>query len=442
VSVDIKTELQHVSRRHVLSVFAHGLLAAAVGRPARAAGPSPVVVLTAYPDEVMASFEAAFERAHPEYRLRIMWRMPHDALPYLRQPQQGGVDVYWSASRRTYARLAAEGRLQPLGIDRSGLPERVGKTVLADPGGLYTATEMAGYGFVVNDGALASLGVESPADWAALADPRLAGRIVLPNPARVGFAPVLIDIVLQAYGWEKGWALWSEIAGLATWVNSGGTFVSDEVSSGRAAIGASIDFFVVSAIANGAPLRFIYPAHGGINPAHIAITANASNPDGARAFAAFVLSDAGQRILTHADIRKLPVRPSVYSSLPPDYHNPFAAATRGAYEYDGSAGRDRLPVVASLFAQMLVQGHDMFAGLWARIHAAEALGRDVSAARQRLCAPLLSEHEVSEPGLLARFRSRLEGAQDQPQRGDEIAWQWAAARARAATRNMLDEMKA
>ncbi|WP_349251914.1 extracellular solute-binding protein [Azoarcus sp. L1K30] len=439
MAVDIETGLQGVSRRRVLSLFAHGLLAAAVGRPALAAAPSPVVVLTAYPEEVMARFEAAFEQAHPEYRLRLLWRMPHDALPYLRQPRQGGVDVYWSASPRTFAQLAAEGRLQPLAIDRSGLPDHVGGAALADPAGRFTATEMAGYGFVVNDAALGPLGVKSPDDWAALADPRLAGRIVLPNPARVGFAPVLVDIVLQAYGWEKGWALWSEIAGLATWVDSGGTFVSDEVGSGRAAVGVSIDFFVVSAIANGAPLRFIYPSHGGINPAHIAITAEAANPEGARAFAAFVLSESGQRILAHADIRKLPVRPAVYSALPPDYHDPFAAAARGAYDYDGVASRDRLPVVASVFEQMLVQGHDTLAGLWARIHAAEARGRDVSAARKRLCAPLLSEHEAGVPNLHRRFRARLEGTQDQPRLREEIAWQWSAAKARAAVRRLLEE---
>ena len=42
-----------------------------------------ITVLTAYPDAVVSRVEAAFERAFPHYRLRMVWRMPHDAGPYL-----------------------------------------------------------------------------------------------------------------------------------------------------------------------------------------------------------------------------------------------------------------------------------------------------------------------------------------------------------------------
>ncbi|MBE0437813.1 MAG: hypothetical protein IBX56_18675, partial [Methylomicrobium sp.] len=33
----------------------------------------------------------------------------HDALPYLRQPEQGCVDVYWSASLNNFLQLKQEG---------------------------------------------------------------------------------------------------------------------------------------------------------------------------------------------------------------------------------------------------------------------------------------------------------------------------------------------
>ena len=441
-----------LARRRTLAMLAHGALALAA-QSARGATPAPrpVVVMTSYPDEVMTRFEAAFERAHPEYRLRILWRMPHDALPWLRQPGQGGVDVYWSASPRTFALLKAEGALRVLDLDRDGLPDRIGRTRLSDPQGHYLATEVAGYGFVLNPSALQRLGVAPPQDWRDLADPRLAGRLALPNPARVGFAPVLVDIVLQAHGWQAGWALWSEIAGLATLVNAGGTQIGDEVASGRAALGLSIDFFVASAIANGAPLAFAYPAHGGINPAHIAITTAAPNPEGARAFADFVLSAAGQRLLAHPDIRKLPVRPAVYEDLPPDYHNPFAAAAQGSYDYDNGAGRERLALIAALFEQMLVQGHATHAELWARVHAAERAGHGMAAVRRLLCAPVLDERAAASPALLDVFRARVErggndtGTATPPSTADdaiarlEVEWQWQTAKARSAAARLLDE---
>ena len=70
---------------------AGALAAAGASAPLEAAARRDVVVLTAYPDAVVSRFEAAFEKAWPRYRLRIVWRMPHDALPYLRQDRKSVV---------------------------------------------------------------------------------------------------------------------------------------------------------------------------------------------------------------------------------------------------------------------------------------------------------------------------------------------------------------
>lgn len=407
---------QPIRRRLLAALLAAPLLAAV--QPGHAA--EPVVVMTSYPDAVVSRFEAAFNKLHPELRLQFVWRMPHDALPYLEKPGNG-VDVYWSASPRTYARLAAEGAFAKLDLDRSGLPEWIGKTRLDDPKGYWIAPEMAGYGYAIQPQALAALGVAAPKDWPDLADPRLAGRIALPIPARVGFAPVLVDIVLQSSGWERGWALWAAIADQSVLVDRGANFVSDEVASGRCAVGLSIDFFVASAIANGARLDFVYPAHGGMNPASLAIMAQAPNPAGAKVFAEFVMSGAGQRLLTHPDIRKLPVRPAVYADLPADYPRPFEAAARGAYDYDNAAGRERLALVTALFQQMLVERHARRVELRTALQAAKTAGRDVAAAEALLDTPPLSAAQAADPQRQALFRNRLEGG-DSPANAQEKAW--------------------
>lgn len=425
-------------RRRLL--LALGALPAAGHAAPAAPSRQPVVVLTSYNDEVFSRFEAAFEQAWPQYKLQLVWRMPHDALPYLRQARQSGVDVYWSASPRNFASLAADGIWQPLAIDRSGLPARIGKASLADADGYYAATEMAGYGFIVNPAELARLGLAVPQDWSELATAAWSGRIALPDPGRVGFAPVMVDIVLQAYGWERGWALWSAIAGNAGSVmEAGSTFVTDEVAGGRCALGLSIDFFSAAAIANGAPLRFVYPAHSGINPAHIAICRDAPNPDGARAFANFVLSATGQRLITHRDIRKLPVRPAVYRELPADYYDPFRAAAQGVFDYDGTATRDRLGLVAALFAQTLTREHGELAGLWRRVHRAEAAGRDVAAARRLLEAPPLTAAEADDPALLASFRNRREAATAPAANAIELRWQENSRARRGEVARRLDQ---
>lgn len=409
------------------------------------AAPQSVVVMTSYPEEVMTRVEDGFAQAHPEYRLQVLWRQGFDALPYLLQARQGGVDVYWAPSPGNFTRLAKAGSWQPLGISLKGLPAQIGGLALRDQKNLYQATELAGYGFAINTASLAELGVPTPKDWPDLLDARLRGRVALPDPGRVGFAPVLLDIVLRAYGWERGWALWSELAGQARLVTRGGTLVSDEVTSGRAAVGLSIDFFVASAKANGEPVDFVYPAHGGLNPAFIAITASTQAPAGARAFARYVLSDAGQALLADADIRKLPVRPSVYAQLPAQYHDPFVAAGHGAYDYGNGSSRERLALISSLFTQWLGLPHEALNELWTRLHAAEAAGHDVAAIRQLLTAPPLTAGQAEAKPLLGMFAARQDKgmahkpATDQDALGrTEITWQFQAALQRAEAARLLE----
>ncbi|WP_009522648.1 extracellular solute-binding protein [Imbroritus primus] len=412
-------------RRLVLGALALPWLSALPGL-GRAATQTVVNVLTSYPDEVMSRFETAFEQAYPQYRLRYLWRMPHDALPYLRKhARDGSVDVYWSASPRTFSLLKEEQLLRPLDVPRNGLPEAVGGTRISDADGYFLATEIAGYVFACDEARLRQLAVPVPRDWTDLATPRLQGRIALPVPSEVGFAPVMFDIVLQSYGWARGWALWSEIGALSRLARRGSTFITDMVGTGEVAIGLSMDFFVQAAIAQGARLSAHYPAHNGINPGHIAYPAVPGNPDGARAFATFILSDTGQRLLMHPNIRKLPVRPTVYptKNMSGAEFNPFAAAGAGMLAYDNARGRWRLAIISAMFDEMVVRPHAELQALWTRVHAAEAQHKPVQHIRTLLGAPAIAEAEADSTALRGLFRQDLEGG---PAPRQAMMQRWAA----------------
>lgn len=402
------------------------------------AEPQTLTVMTSYPADVTERMQAAFEKTFPQYRMQIIWRMPQDALPYLQQPKQGGVDVYWSPSPRTFNQLKSEGAFRKLDIDLTGLPETIGKTRLRDTDNYFTATEMAGFGFAINSQSLIKLGIATPKTWRDLTNPKLAGQIAVPNPARVGFAPVLIDIPLQGYGWDAGWALWSEISGNADLLEQGGGFISDKVGAGQVAIGLSIDFFIASAIANGAPISFVYPDRGGINPAHIAITSGTEKLEAAKTFTSFVLSTQGQSLLTHADIRKLPVRPAAYEKLPTDYYRPFTAATRGELDYDNDRGRNRLGIVTALFDHALAYRHQEQKELWQKLHALEATGKPQPKLRKLLTSIPLTETEAANPELQKQFRDRLEGLQKQELREPEHRWREATDKRIAAAQQLLN----
>jgi hypothetical protein len=158
-----------------------------------------------------------------------------------------------------------------------------------------------------------------------------------------------------------------------------------------------------------------------------------------------VLSEDGQKLLADPDIRKLPARPSVYARLPPDYHNPFAAARQGAYRYGNDASRERLGLVSSLFSQWLGQPHERLSALWARVHAGEAAGQNLAAVRERLTHPPLDATQATSPELLALFARRQDrGTQESPADDTlgrrEIDWQFQAALRFTEAERLLDGM--
>ena len=335
-----------------------------------AAATEKVVVLTSYPQEVVTQFEAAFEQVFPQYRLEILWRQSRDAMSYLHQPH-GAVDVYWTPAQRNFAVLAKEGAFRKLDVDLSGLPKKIGGFQISDSDGYYAASETAGFGMAYHPGELQRLGLPVPTDWKTLAAPEFNGHVVLPIPSKVGYAPMLVDTLLQSYGWEQGWSVLEQVAANASLADAGATFISDDVGSGRYAVGATIDFFAVSAIANGKPLRFAYPEKVGYSPAHVAIFGEATHLVGAKAFASFVLSEQGQKLLYHPDIRKLPVRPAVYANKPEGYFDPFAAAQRASYDYDTASALARQEVVGALFDALITRHHAALKTMWGAIHQAE-----------------------------------------------------------------------
>lgn len=236
--------------------------------------------------------------------------------------------------------------------------------------------------------------------------------------------------------------MWSQIAANAVLVDRGATFIEDEIAAGHCAVGVSIDFFVNSAIANCAPVEFIYPQHTGVNPAHAAITRDSPNAAGAEAFVTFLLSQNGQKTLAHPDIRRLPVRPSAYEGLPSGNFNPFAAAEAGHLQFNGDVARPRLGLSSAVFQHMLVQPHDELKTLWQRLYAAEASGKPVAAARKHLETPPLTEVQAADDALRRQFANQLEGNQKQPLSAVEKDWQQSCRKQRDTARRLLDEANA
>lgn len=317
-----------------------------------------LTVVTGYTDDFAQTFAKAFETKYPDIAVTILHKSGRDALAFLAAEGHGGADVYWAASGN-FAKLADKNAFAPLKVDRSVLPAKIGAMPICDPQGRYEAFELAGYGL-----AYALWKSEpSPQTWQAAARPGLAGKVIMPTE-RVGFASALYEIILQGEGWDKGWALLSEIAGNATLIDHPHGF--DAIETGQAALSLTIDFHALDAAEKGKAIGVAYPQKTAFLPAYVAELAGAPHAKAAESFIAFLLSQEGQKLMRKPGINRYPVRPDLYAA---GDVNPFKRTDLVAYDPDLTEARR--PLDAALFDAAIVATHDKRVALWQKIHAAE-----------------------------------------------------------------------
>jgi phosphoglycerate transport regulatory protein PgtC len=400
------TSSRYPTRRSLLEGCVAGASAALLPRAGFAAAErQAVTVLTNHNDDTLSLFEKGFEKAYPQYRLKFVWLMPPDAMRYLRDASHPSPDVWWQAAPHNHlADMAKEGFMQPLGIPTEGLPGAIGDLPLQGEAALYRATQLTAFSFFVNGAAIRAQSLPWPQDWPVLAGPEYAGRVAMSDPWAVRFGSQLLSVATQSFGWEKGWALLSAIAGNAVLMPNG---LRDEVISGRQPVALHIDTVPNAEQRFRQPMERVYPTHGAIvNAGYIGLLKQAGDVEGARAFAAYVLSREGQALLPKTDLPRLPIRPDVYAQLGKDQFNPFAAQAAGQFVYQPTdEGGGRATALAALFAG-LVQSKDQLGKLWGRVHAAEGVGRAASVAEARRAleqAPVRADFWKDET-LAAAFR--------------------------------------
>ncbi|WP_060833010.1 ABC transporter substrate-binding protein [Blastochloris viridis] len=398
--------------RRAVSVAA-ALILGGVVLASPAASKDTVVVLTTYHDDVVGPVVKAFETAHPDIAVELVWKQGIEAFGDLSKPDQSGIDVFWGPSLSTFPALRDRGAFRAITVDRASIPGRIGRQQISDPNGLFEAYEVAGYGLAFNLDRLKERGLGVPKAWRDLATPRVAGAVGLPIPASVGFSPALYDVILQSEGWERGWALISEIAGNGKLLGIGGS-PTDLVAAGDIAVGLTIDFYPMAAAASGRPVGFVYPARTAFLPAHIATTASAPNAKAAATFVAFLLSRPAQELLLRPDIRRHPIRPDAYGKIDAVFANPFAPADDITFAYDADLGRLRRGVISALFDAAITSRHQRVAALWRAIHDAEAKlaaqpnpkYSELLAEARRLAGSVpVSAEAATDPARLARIKS-------------------------------------
>lgn len=146
--------------------------------------------------------------------------------------------------------------------------------------------------------------------WGELFSDGNKGQIVAPSPLYSGAALVHMHALLQDPA--LGWGYYERLNELGVAPEGGNGPVLKAVAGAQVKYGVNIDADVLRAKKAGSPVGFIYPQEGAsFFTEPVAILAGTDQPDAAKVFVGFVLSQKGQKLA--AEQGYIPVDPAVAS---------------------------------------------------------------------------------------------------------------------------------
>lgn len=244
-----------------------------------------VVIYTSVPEPIINQLKAAFETANPTLQLEVFRAGTGDVQARIAVEQEAGkvgADVIWTAEPSAYEAYKAQGLLAPYAPPADAPIS----SDLIDPDGYYVAARVINMVVGWNTDSIP----EGLLDWSDLLDH--ADQAVFPPPASSGAALAAYYAITHSV--DEGF--------FQDFVDAGGSQISsngaarDAVISGEFAAAAALDYMFRKAKADGSPVDLAYPESGTVViPSPVGITVDAANPEGAKAFADFLLSAEGQR---------------------------------------------------------------------------------------------------------------------------------------------------
>jgi ABC-type Fe3+ transport system substrate-binding protein len=212
-------------------------------------------------------------------------------------------DIFWGGESALFDKLAEQKLLARLALPQAvmdAIPTSIGKPKpipLKDPNGFWIGTVLEPYGLVYHPRLLQRLGVPEPKDWDDLLHPKLKGNVAQCAPTRSSSSHATYEVILQRDGDTKGWEWLRRLAANTGIFTARSRDVPSVVARGEFAAGFAVpSYMAFEDRLAGYDIKFVAPATAWITPEPIAILAGCRNPNAARAFIEFMLTERGQRV--------------------------------------------------------------------------------------------------------------------------------------------------
>ncbi|MCK5739755.1 extracellular solute-binding protein [bacterium] len=351
-----------------------------------------VVLISPHWEGVKTEFGRAFEAhylAKTGRTVDVKWLDiggTSDILRYIRsefKSKPGGIniDLFFGGGIEPYQQLKNQKLLQPYRVsdsvftqiapDLNGIP-------LYDSDFTWYAATMAGFGIMYNKAVLKRLQLPVPQTWFDLTRPELFTWVGSADPRKSGATHMAYEIILQAYGWEKGWPIILAIGANTRGYSGYGAQVPKDVAVGEVAYGMTIDSYAWAQILEHGSenIGFVLPEDlTVVNGDAIGLLKGAPNPRIAKQFIEFVLSAKGQKIWMlnkgqpdgpqDFNLMKFSVLPGLYDTVAGRTSvkvNPFQ--WKSTFVYDAQKGSTRWGIFNNLLGSFLIEPHKDLTKWW------------------------------------------------------------------------------
>ena len=178
-----------------------------------------------------------------------------------------------------------------------------------DPEGAWTGISLVVVSVVFNTDVADEKGAAIPETWEDLTKPEYKDELLMSDPSISGTAYTTLSGLLQAFGEEEGWELFSRLdANMPYYAQRGG---EPPTAANMGEIMAGIAPGIATGADEGYPVITVFPKDGTPWwPAPVAIMKDAPNLAGAKVFVDWCLTKHGQEVLAQYDPRP-PVRDDV-----------------------------------------------------------------------------------------------------------------------------------
>ncbi|TCC00730.1 extracellular solute-binding protein [Kosakonia quasisacchari] len=251
---------------------------------------STLTLYTSQPNDDAQMTVSAFEKAHPD--IEVKWIRDGTTKLTARLQAElaaGGAapDVLLIADSVTMESLKQQNLLAPYKSPQAARFD----TQLYDKDGYYYGTKLITTGIAYH-----SKAPVKPTSWQDLLKPELKNMTTLPSPLYSGAAQIHQATLMNDPA--LGWHYYEKLKENGAMPQSGNGAVMSAIASGSKAYGVLVDYMAIREKAKGAPIEFVFPKEGvSIVTEPVAMMKNAKNPQAAKAFIDFVLSDEGQKLV-------------------------------------------------------------------------------------------------------------------------------------------------